>query len=211
MKLQFPLSFLRRSGLIAGLGVMFILSACSSTTRTYHPYGTTTYSSVITPPSWAPSSENLTNVRYYYLPDCGSYYDASTQQFYSQSNGAWISTSSVPPSCTGIDLSNAYTVLLNSTVSQPWLNNSFYQTNYPVHSYDQYGNIVLSNNLISDLPIGYAVAPRGFNENTNSVIFLERAPSGTSYVLRDVPMSSIATYMPSETHIYYYGGGYRSR
>ncbi len=213
MKSKYNVPFsARQSFLVAGLGAaLILLASCSTTTRTtYSPYGTST-AYTITPPSWAPTSENLTNVRYYYIPDCDAYYDASTQQYYSLSNGSWISTSSIPSSCSGTDLSNAYTVLLNSSVSQPWINNAFYQANYPPQSYDAYGNIVLTNHLIPDLNIGYSVTPRAFNENTNSVVFIERSPAGNSYVIRDVPMTSISTYMPASTHIYYYGGGIPSR
>ncbi|HEY3874095.1 MAG TPA: hypothetical protein VGM92_01340 [Candidatus Kapabacteria bacterium] len=200
---------------ILGAALIF-LSSCSSTTRTsganYYPYGSSNYSVVYTPPSWAPANVNLSNVRYYYLPDCDAYYDASSQQFYSQDlNGSWSSNTSAPTSCSNLDLSTAYTVLLNSNASKPWLQNSFYQTNYPIHSYDVYGNIVLSHNLLSDLPANYSVTPRAFNENTNSVIFTTRDGNGNTIALRDVPMGAISTYMPSDTRSYYYGGGYPSR
>jgi hypothetical protein len=215
MKPSFPISFMRSSILMLGLGALLILSSCSSTSRTatatYYPYGNSTYSAVFTPPSWAPASENLSQVKYYFIPDCDAYYDASTQQFYSLNNGSWISSNTVPSACSGQDLSSAYTVLLNSNTSQPWLNNAFYQANYPVQSYMGYGNIVMSHNLISGIPPSYSLSPRGFNENTNSVIFLERGPDGNILSLQSVPMNSIATYMPPETHVYYYGGGYRSR
>ncbi len=210
MKTHYPFSI----GI--GLVILVIVSGCSSTMRTsganYYPYGTSTYSAVYTPPSWAPANENLSTIHYYFVPDCDVYYDAATQQFYSQQpNGSWSSSTSIPNSCSNVDLSTAYTVLLSSNVSQPWLNNSFYQTNYPIHSYDMYGNIVLSHNLIADLPSNYIVSPRAFNENTNSVIFITHDPNGSVVAFRDVPMGSISTYMPSDTKIYYYGGGYPSR
>jgi hypothetical protein len=215
MKPQFPLPSVRLSAMILGLSALLILSSCSSTTRTatatYYPYGNSTYSAVYTPPSWAPSGQNLSLVKYYFIPDCDAYYDASTQQFYSMINGSWVSSSSAPSACSGQDLSTTYTVLLNSNTTAPWRNNAFYQANYPVQSYMGYGNIVLSHNLISGIPSGYTLSPRGFNENTNSVIFAERAPDGTTLALQNVPMTSISTYMPPETHIYYYGGGYPTR
>ncbi len=205
----------RWSMLLLGLGALFIMQGCSSTTRTatasYYPSGNSTYSAVFTPPSWAPAGQNLSQVRYYFLADCDAYYDAATQQFYSQGNGAWISSYTVPTSCSGQNLSKAYTVLLRSNTVTPWLNNSLYQANYPVGSYTGYGNIVLGHNLIAGIPAGYSLSPRGFNENTNSVIFAERAPDGSLFALQNVPMSSISTYMPPETHIYYYGGGYPTR
>ncbi len=215
MKPNYQLTFLRPAVLMLGLGAFLFLQSCSSTTRTatatYYPYGTSTYSAIFTPPSWAPATPGLSNVKYYYLPDCDAFYDASTQQFYSQSNGTWISSSAVPTTCSGLDLSTAYVVMLNSNTSNPWLNNAFYQSNYPGQSYGVYGTIVLGHNLISGVPKGYSLSPRGFNENTNSVVFAERAPDGTIYALQNVPMSSISTYMPPETHTYYFGGGYPTR
>ncbi len=211
MKSLYTSASVGKLGLALLCGSFLILQSCSSSTRsTYYPYGTTSYSAVYTPPSWAPASGNLTNVRYYYLPDCDAYYDASNQQFYSMSNGAWISSGSVPGSCAGTDLSQDFVVMLNNTTNQPWLNNSFYQSNYPTRAYDAYGNIVVSHNLINNLPQGYAVIPRAFNENTNDVIFVERDPSG-NIVLNTVPMSNISPYMPPESRGYYYGGGYPSR
>ncbi len=215
MKPAFPFSFPRWSMLFVGLTAFLFLQSCSTTTRTatatYYPYGTSTYSAVYTPPSWAPSTTGLNLVKYYYLPDCDAYYDASSQQFFSRSNGTWISSSTVPSTCSNLDLSTAYVVMLNSNTNQPWLNNAFYESNYPPQSYSAYGNIVLGHNLIAGLPAGYSVSARGFNENTNSVIFAEQEPNGTVYALQNIPMTSISTYMPPETHVYYYGGGYPSR
>ena len=217
MKPQYQLSLIstRWSMLLLGLCAFLFLQSCSTTSRTanatYYPYGNSSYSTVYTPPSWAPTTAGLNLVRYYYLPDCDAYYDASSQQFFSQNVSGWVASSSVPTSCSNLDLSTAYTIMLNSNTAQPWLNNTFYQSNYPPQSYNAYGSIVLAHNLISGIPSGYSLSPRGFNENSNSVIFTERAADGTVYAFQNVPMTSISTYMPTETHIYYYGGGYPSR
>jgi hypothetical protein len=215
-KRQSLLSIAGSFSVIAVVAAVFLLQSCSSTTHTlaYNPYATaTTTSAVYTPPSWAPAYANITNVHYYYFPDCDAYYDAANQQFYSLNSGAWTPSASVPSNCSNLDLNTAYTVMLNNNVSQPWTNDAFYRTNYPVHSYDQYGNIIATYNLVPDLPPGYEASARAFDENTNQVIFLGRNPSAISgsYVYRAVPMSAISPYMPPETHIYYYGGGYRSR
>jgi hypothetical protein len=200
-------------------GMALLLNACSTpqntTTTSTTPYSTPTYGSTtssIVVPAWAPTYADLTGVRYYYLPDCDVYYDAQTQQFMSMSNGAWVGSSVTPTSCSNLDLNNAFVVMLNSNVTTPWLDNSFYQTNYPANSYAPYSNIVTSHAILTDIPSGYMVVPRAFNENSNRVIFIQRPTAGsTTYTYRDVPMSSISAYMPAETHSYYYGGGYPSR
>ncbi len=192
--------------------IIVALSSCSST-----PYKTTstgsTYSSYFTAPGWAPAISGINSVRYYYMPDCDAYYDASTQQFTYMSNGTWVSSSSTPANCATSDLNSSYVVLLDRKATTPWLNASYYRSNYPIHSYDQYGNIVLNNHLISDLPSNYTIMTRAFDENTNSIVFLGQPQYSGNYgaVVREVPMSTIAVYMPPETRSYNYGSGSRSR
>ena len=105
--------------------------------------------------------------------------------------------------------------MLDRNVTQPWLNDVFYRANYPVYSYDPYASIVTGNNLIPDLPVGYQVMPRAFDESTDRVIFIEQSPnvqSGSySVVLRDVPIQIISPYMPPESHGYHYGSGMPER
>src|SRR5437763_12412722 len=101
---------------IAALFLCASIISCSSSTRTtsstYNPYGTTTYSSVITPPSWAPASGDISAVRYYFLSDCDAYFDAASQQYMYNSGGSWISSTTLPPGCSSLDLNNAYVVEL---------------------------------------------------------------------------------------------------
>jgi hypothetical protein len=190
-----------------------LLTSCSSSPYSTTTYRNGTYSAYYTPPSWAPSISGINNVRYYYMPDCDAYFDAGTQQFTYMSNGSWITTGSTPPACASSDLNSSYVVLLDRNANNPWLNEAYYRSNYPVHSYDQYGNIVITNHLIGDLPSNYTVTARAFDENSNSIVFLESPQYNGSYgtVIREVPMGSIAVYMPPETRSYNFGAGYRSR
>jgi hypothetical protein len=193
------------------LAITAVLSSCSSSK--YPSTQINTASNYYTPPTWAPALANINNVRYYYLPDCDAYYDAGTQQFTYMSNGTWISSGSTPAACSESDLNSSYVVLLNRNANNPWLNAAYYRSNYPIHSYDQYGNIVLNNHLIQDLPSNYTVAARAFDENTNSTVFLEQPQYSGNYgtTITEVPMSSISVYMPAETRTFNYGAGTRSR
>ena len=205
--------------LIMGVGLCLSLLSCSTPRQTYsgtyYSTGSGAYTqTVYMPPSWAPAYADVSNVHYYFLPDCDVYYDAATQQFWSLNSGTWTSSTSVPSQCSNMDLNSAYTVLLNRNASQPWLNDVFYRTNYPVHSYDSYSTIVNANNLIPTLPVGYEAVPRGFDENLNRILFIEcsSAQPGTyTYIINDIPIQSIAQYMPLESRSYYYGGGLPSR
>lgn len=193
------------------LALTAVLSSCSS--QRYPTTRTSTYSNYYTPPTWAPAVANINNVRYYYMPDCDAYYDAGTQQFTYMSNGTWVTSGSTPAACAASDLNSSYVVLLDRNASSPWLNAAYYRSNYPIHSYDQYGNIVLNNHLITDLPTNYTVTARAFDENTNSIVFLEQPQYSGNYsaTVTEIPMSSITVYMPAETRTFNYGAGTRSR
>src|SRR5436853_6526069 len=59
------------------------------------------------PPYWAPAYENVTQVRYYYLPDLETYYDVWGNEFVYLDNGQWIFSSFLPPMYTSYDLRSA--------------------------------------------------------------------------------------------------------
>ena len=205
---------LRLALLGASALILALTAALSSCSRS--PYATTknsTFSNYYTPPTWAPALASINNVRYYYIPDCDTYFDAGTQQFTYLSNGTWISTEATPAACAESDLSNSYIVFLDRNANNPWLNAAYYRSNYPVHSYDQYSNIVLNNHLITNLSSNYTVVARAFNENTNSIVFLEQPQYSGNYsvTVTEVPMSTIAVYMPPESRTFNYGAGTRSR
>jgi hypothetical protein len=89
------------------------------------------------PPPWAPPYDNVSTVRYYYLPDYDMYYDVWDGLFwYIGPDGTWISSVGPPPQYAGVDLSGAFVVLIDRNISRPWLNESYYRANYPAHGYD---------------------------------------------------------------------------
>jgi hypothetical protein len=170
-----------------------------------------------TPPYWAPPYDNVSTVRYYYIPDCDMYYDVWDRQYYYNNGGDWIATLDVPGTC-GIDLSSAYIVLINRGVDRPWLNHDFYIRNYPPHHYDQYRDIVVRNRIITNLHPGHELVPRAYNENNRRVTFMQRPtqapgapprPAGSPAYhqqAHEVPMRSIAPSMPAASRKLNYGG-----
>ena len=69
------------------------------------------FNMTISPPSWGPAGYN--QVRYYYLPDVETYYDAQTSVFIYYSGGAWIRSTSLPPRYRNYDLYRGYKVVMN--------------------------------------------------------------------------------------------------
>ena len=127
------------------------------------------------PPPWAPPYDNVSSVRYYYLPDYGMYYDVWDGQFwYMGDGGAWVSSIGPPPAYAGVDLSGAFVVLIDRDINRPWMNHAYYQENYPRHGYDQYKDIVVHNRIVTNVEPGHELVPRAFNENTNRVTFMQR-------------------------------------
>ncbi len=127
------------------------------------------------PPPWAPPYDNVSSIRYYYLPDYEVYYDVWGGDFwYMGPDGVWISTIGPPPQCAGVNLSAAFVVLIDRDIDRPWLNHSYYRDNYPRHGYDQYTDIVVHNRIVTNTEPGHELVPRAFNENTNRVTFMQR-------------------------------------
>lgn len=62
------------------------------------------------PPTWAPTAP--TTVKYYYLPDIETYYDASAKTYISRRDGNWVRTSTLPTRYSAYDLSKGKTVYL---------------------------------------------------------------------------------------------------
>ena len=80
-------------------------------------------------PSWAP--DYYSGARYYYIPDIEAYYDLSDQDFVYLDNGQWLFSYGLPPIYSEFDLYNAYIVVLNVDVYQPWMHHHLYVSNYP--------------------------------------------------------------------------------
>jgi hypothetical protein len=173
------------------------------------------------PPPWAPPYDNVSSVRYYYLPDYDMYYDVWDGLFwYLGPDGVWVSSPGPPPQYAGIDLSGAFVVLIDRNINRPWLNESYYRANYPAHGYDNYRDIVVHNRIITNTEPGHELVPRAFNENTNRVTFMQRptaavpgahAPANNYHrVAHTVPMKSISPSMPAASRKLNYGGGYHA-
>ena len=108
------------------------------------------------PPAWVPAYEYSTPSRYYYMPEIQTYYDASYQQFVYFDGFVWQHTAYLPPAYASYNLNAGYVVVLNSNVSNPWVNHSYYVNNYPQNQYGVYEG------------------PRGFNENSRQPIYAPR-------------------------------------
>jgi hypothetical protein len=187
------------------------------------------------PPPWAPPYDNVSSVRYYYLPDYDCYYDVwDGAWWYNGPGGAWISSVNPPPQCAGVDLNGSFVVLIDKNIDRPWLNHAYYRDNYPAHGYNQYTDIVVHNRIVTNTAPGHELVPRAFNENTNRVTFMQRPvlphlppppppPNGVvlpehppmpatqahyHQVVHEVPMSKISPNMPKESQSHNYGAGY---
>ncbi len=167
------------------------------------------------PPTWAPPYDNVSSVRYYYLPDYDMYYDVWDGLFwYAGPGGMWVSSEGLPPQYAGVDLNGAFIVLIDRDISRPWNNFSYYRRNYPEHGYDHYRDIVVRNRIVTNVAPGHELVPRAFNENSNRVTFMQRptmnthAPATYHRVAHEVPMHAIAPSMPAESKHLNYGRGY---
>ncbi len=133
----------------------------------------TVYSNYMLPP-WAPPYDNISLVHYYYLPDCGMYYDVRTGLFWYPEGGIWVSSLILPPLCPEFDLFTAFVVLIDRHMFRPWDRDWYYHRNYPPHFYNRYPDIVHRHHLFRHLPPDREDIPRAFNENSNRVTFMHR-------------------------------------
>ncbi len=196
----------------------------ADTEKVYHTY---------VPPPWAPPYDNVSTVRYYYLPDCEVYYDVWEGVWWYPEEGVWMSHPGVlrPPWCGGIDLYTSFFVLIDWNVFRPWKHHAYYRENYPAHFYDHYRPIVVRNGIIQNVPADRELVARAFNENTNRVTFMQGAlahdaavinsknpspslahpaetPRVYDRVVHEVPMRVLTPSMPAESRSYNYGSGY---
>jgi hypothetical protein len=217
MKKHFNLAFtLRQISFIflVIVGIGFVASPSTAQIRVGIGVDIPTY----VPPPWAPPYDNVSTVRYYYLPDYDMYYDVWDGTFwYLGPDGAWVSSEGPPPQYAGIDLSSAFVVLIDRDIDRPWMNERYYRENYPAHGYDHYRDIVVHNRIVTNTAPGHELVPRAFNENTNRVSFMQRpiakpdappAPSTYHRVVHEVPMKSISPSMPAASRSFNYGRGY---
>ena len=87
--------------LILGIGLIFASEAQAQISVNLN---------VGSPPQWGPSG--YSNVRYYYLPDVGAYYDVQKSNFIYYSGNSWVHRSQLPQQYRNYDLYNGYKVVL---------------------------------------------------------------------------------------------------
>jgi len=151
----------------------FCLGSCATSQQTDEDTYAA-YQSYV-PPPWAPPYDNVSVVRYYYLPDYGMYYDVWDRQFwYPGPGGEWMYATSLPPMYSDADLNGCFVVLIDRDESRPWERHEYYRDNYPRHGYDNYRDIVVHNRVVTNIEPGHELVPRAFNENNNRVTFMQR-------------------------------------
>jgi hypothetical protein len=184
------------------------------------------------PPPWAPPYDNVSTIRYYYLPDYEMYYDVWDRQFWYMGDGdAWISSAVPPSQDASVDLGSSFVVLIDRDMDHPWEHHDYYRQNYPNHGYDNYRDIVVKNRIVTNIAPNHELVPRAFNENTNRVTFMQRPSIPTPppqpqrgqdhpvppppmvnqryhQVVHEVPMKNISPSMPEASRKLNYGGGY---
>ncbi|SMO64803.1 hypothetical protein [Solitalea koreensis] len=82
-----------------------------------------------TPPMRRPVAH--TQVRYYYLPDIYSYYDAFNGEFIYNDGRAWVRMSSLPRCYRDYNLNSAYKVVLEYNGDRPYAYYSSHSRSYP--------------------------------------------------------------------------------
>jgi len=116
-------------------------------------------------PDWAPMYDNVNDVHYYYIPDIQAYYDVYRQEFVYMEDGYWHFSAFLPGYYANFNINNAYVVVLNSYVHEPWRHHEEYASHYPRYYYQSYG---------------YNQGSRGYNENSKAVIYNSRTNVGSN-------------------------------
>jgi hypothetical protein len=81
---------------------------------------------IVNQPIWGPTGYDQADN--YFIPDIEVYYNVSQQLFYTNDEGTWVSSSSLPTRYGNYDLYKAHKVVLNDQA--PWLNNNIYRARY---------------------------------------------------------------------------------
>ena len=106
--------------------------------------------------------DNVNQVQYYYLPDIECYYDVWNHEFAYMEDGNWMFAPQLPPSYSWYDFNNAYVVVLDARVHQPWMHYHYYVAHYPRYYYRTTYRAGYND---ANHPI------RGFNENARGVVY----------------------------------------
>ncbi len=108
-------------------------------------------------PVWAP--DYYYGTRYYYFPDIETYYDLATRNFVYLNNGQWLFVEALPPIYSAFNLRNAFIVIVNRSVYNPWMHHHYYNSHYPRYYYIDYYDY-------SNIPY-----VRGYNESGRRAVY----------------------------------------
>lgn len=131
----------------AGCGTSYYGAAGSGYYDNYYDYN----------PVWAP--DYYYGTRYYYFPDIETYYDLATQNFVYLYNGQWLFVPTLPAVYSAFNLRNAFIVIVNRNVYNPWMHHHYYNSHYPRYYYIDYYDF-------SNIPY-----VRGYNENGRRAVY----------------------------------------
>src|ERR1035437_10558468 len=81
---------------------------------------------IVNQPIWGPTGSDQADN--YFIPDIEVYYNVSQQLFYTNDEGTWVSSSSLPTRYGNYDLYKAHKVVMND--HEPWLDNDIYRVRY---------------------------------------------------------------------------------
>lgn len=108
-------------------------------------------------PVWAP--DYYMGTRYYYFPDIETYYDLYTQSFVYLQNGRWLFVQTLPAIYSRFNLRDAFIVIVDRNVYDPWMHHQFYNSHYPRYYYIDYYDY-------SNIPY-----VRAYNENVRRAVY----------------------------------------
>ncbi len=122
-------------------------------------------------PVWAPPYNNVEKVQYYYLPDIECYYDVLNHEYVYRVENNWLFANTLPSSYDWYDLNNAFAIVIDVRVNEPWRHSEYYTVHYPRYYYrSRYKNYRDPNRIL-----------RGFDENEKKEIYRPHADQGNNY------------------------------
>ncbi len=108
-------------------------------------------------PAWAP--DYYAGTRYYYFPDIETYYDLATRNFVYLYNGRWLFAQTLPSLYSTFNLRNAFVVIVDRNMYNPWMHHQYYNSHYPRYYYIDYYDY-------SNIPY-----VRAYNENGRRAVY----------------------------------------
>lgn len=122
------------------------------------------------PPAWGPVG--YTDVRYYYLPDIGIYYDVAQAEYIYPNNSGWVRTTVVPVAYRQYNFYNGYKVVLNDyNGATPYVYYKTHKVKYPKGYHP-------STQRTVGLPPGQAKKARVVNTSRGDVVVVQKGNNG---------------------------------